>query len=53
MTKQNKRYTIIDCKTHFIYKDNMTSMVHSIPKDVVGVVGGKSMLNGSPIKEAK
>jgi hypothetical protein len=33
MIKQNKRFQIIDKKTHVIYKDNMTSMIHSVPKN--------------------
>ena len=33
MTIQRKRYEVIDKKTHVIYKDNMTSMIHSVPKN--------------------
>jgi hypothetical protein len=29
----NKRFQIIDKKTHVIYRDNMTSMIHSVPKN--------------------
>jgi len=32
--KQTKRFQIIDKKTHVIYKDTMTSMIHSIPKNI-------------------
>ena len=31
--EESQRYEVIDKKTHVIYKDNMTSMIHSVPKN--------------------